>query len=186
MTFASITLENFEEAPQPEPESEEYRLGFEAGQQSALALAEADRVAAINAASATLADMAFSFVEAQTLVEQMLRPLVVQLAEVALPSLLQDSFGAHLTEVIMNEFELMTAERLVVHINPEAASALEASMPPEITAKFTFKEDPQLDAGQALITQSGRNVIVDLPGLTEELQQALLGLSTDERATSHG
>jgi len=186
MSSSNFILEDFDTLSPEKPKSADYCLGYEAGKLDALAAAQQSQAVAIGEVAASLEDMAFTLVEAQTLIENMLRPLIIQLAETALPSILQDSFGAHLMDVVMSGFDNLKTEPVTVRLGPDVASTLEEAVPPEIIARFNFEHDPLLEPGQALLTQKNKDILIDLPALSQELQRALLGLASHERTESNG
>ncbi|MDC0116170.1 hypothetical protein OAH97_01675 [Octadecabacter sp.] len=186
MSFASIDLENFDDGVTPEPEeSAEFKLGFEAGQAEALESNAAALTHATEAISATLADMAFGYTEARVMLLNRVRPLLAQVADVVLPQIAQDSFAAHLVEVLFADFETATTEPIRITLNPIAIKHVSSALS-EVAENFVFVADTALTDGQALLENAGTEIMIDLPALSLALHNALNGLETLKRSSSHG
>ncbi|MGJ8609937.1 MAG: hypothetical protein ACSHWY_02510 [Octadecabacter sp.] len=184
MTSIRINLENFEADNAFEiGESPEYHRGFAAALLEVEASQAAELAQSVAAISSTLTDMAFGFEEARLHLLNRLSPLLGQLAETILPQLAQESFGAHLKDVVEGAFETVSSAPLTIAVSPDVIPSLKALT---ATKQFEFVPDPALRAGQAFIGQGDTHVLLDLAALTTELQAVLNGIEHSERSVSHG
>ena len=186
MTFERINLESFERDGPAEPqESADYKRGYEAAMSATeQSRAEATALALVELSS-TLNDMAFGFEEARAHLSARLHGLLIQLGDVALPQILQDSFGAHLNEVVEQHFDTLAGAPIRIAVTPDVEAELNhADSSPH--SQFHFVADPSLTTGQALIHDGDAHVMLDLPSLLETLQSTLSSFDSFERTEKHG
>jgi len=186
MTLVRIDLEKFDDGVSLEPEENaDFKLGFEAGQANARASDTAALARATEAISATLSDMDFGYTEARVLLLEQIRPLLTQVAEAILPQIAQESFATHLVDVLFADFELATKEPTKITLSPSAIDHVRTALS-GTSENFVFDADANLTEGQALLKNGNVQIMVDLPALTLDLQNALNGLETLQRSPLNG
>lgn len=186
MTLARVDLESFEDGTNLEPEGNaDFKLGFEAGLAEAKASDTAALGNATQAISTTLADMTFGYTEARVLLLERIRPLLAQVAEVMLPQIAQDSFAAHLVDVLFADFNAATEAPIQISLGPTAIDHISTALS-DTSDNYVFVVDPTLVEGQALLKNADTQTMIDLPALTLALQTALNGLDTLKESPSNG
>lgn len=186
MTLERICLENFEEGNAPLPqESAEFRRGYEAAMRAAEDAHEAATLKALDELASTLGDMAFGYEEARAYLSKRLHHLLVQLAETALPSILQSSFGAHLNDVILTHFAEQAGQPIRIAVSPKMEAALSSSGT-RGWSHVQFDPDSSLTRGQAVLCDGESRVMLDLPALLDVLQTTLTSFEPFERKETHG
>ena len=184
MTSARVTLESFDGDGQPRrAQSADYKRGFSDGLLQARDSSEAGLAQAVAEISATLNDMAFGYEEARLQTLETLRPLLAQVADAILPMVAQETFSAHLLDVIERAFQTAIDAPIQIGVAPEILVPITKAHQND---RFTFVSDNAVDSGQALIVQGDTRVLLDLPALLAELQTALLSLEPPERTQSYG
>lgn len=184
MSGGRITLERFDgDAKNTIEESADYKRGFADGEQKGDASRAALQAESIQAIASTLADMAFGFEEARLHVIKRLQPILAQVAEAALPHIIHNTFGAHLTDVIDAQVKEAATAPIEIAVAPDIVPVIADATQ---NRPFTFVADPTLRAGQALIQNGETLVLLDLPALLTTLQTALHGLECPERSQSNG
>lgn len=185
MTLSRMTLESFEPADALPPEqSAEYQRGFQTGLMAAQQSEAADIRHSIEGIASTLSDMAFGYAEARIFLLNRIRPLLVQVAESVLPQIAQDTFAAHLVDVLHNDFATLVSEPIRISVNPSVIDTLSGALGD--TSNFVVIADSELNSGQAVLKNPDTQIMIDLPALVLALQTALSGLEPLERIQSNG
>lgn len=186
MTLSRVTLEQFDDGTATRPnDSADYTRGFEEGLAAARGSAEVELSHSMSEISSTLADMSFGYEEASRLLLDRIRPLLTQVSEALLPQLANESFTAHLVEVLQADFESTVGEPIQIFVHPTAVEQLTDDLS-DTTNAFVFVPDPTLTHGQAILKNPESQIMIDLPALTQALQTALNGLEPFERTQSNG
>ena len=148
MTFARIDLESFENDDTGQPiQSAEYQRGFQAGLKAAKISSDTVKSDALEAIAATLSDMSFGFAEAREFVLNSLKPLLAQVSETVVPKILHDTFGTHLIDVILAEFETHSERPIEIAVSPEALTELSDIGAALTRCPIEFVSDTHLSAG---------------------------------------
>lgn len=184
--MTSIFLENFEGSDAPErPPSAEFLRGFEAGKAEALQDLNARHVTALEGVSATLSDLTFGYEEARQHIIQSLIPILNQVADKIVPTVLRETFFLHLLDVFETTYSGLKNQSIVVRVAPETHDHLLASdlrVPPQ----FKLLEDASLAMGQSIIEANNELALMDLNTLENDLQHALTAIACPERNTENG
>lgn len=186
MSFERICLESFDEdEPLTDEENEDFKRGFDTAARAAQEEREAAVENSLQELSSTLSDMAFGFEEARTYLSQRLHHLLVQVVETALPTILLESFGAYLNDVIETHFAEATCKPVQISVAPDVADYLSGQTTND-HSRFQFVADQTLAEGQAVLREDETHVMLDLPALLEALQSTLSNFDTLERKENHG
>lgn len=187
MTTLSIELESFETddvgPSRPDPE---YLRGYEAGLAEAAANVDVAKAQAIADVSTTINDLSFGFAEARQQLLEALKPLLTEIVGVAIPSVLQESFGAHLFDEFAHKADAALNGPIVIEIPEHVAADLNEALFAGSEHEFEFRVNANLEEGTALITTGETDVLLDLNSVSNQLHDALLGLSTLERKPAYG
>ncbi len=187
MSASRLYLECYEtDGPVEASHSPDYLRGLADGEARASAALAGQLARGVTQTSATLADMTFGFAEARDHLLGHLRSILTQVAEVALPQIAQQTFASHLIDVLSKDFDTASKYPAAISVAPALVSELSAAVSSEGPAQFSFIPDQTLVAGQALIRQGEKTVMIDLPALNEALQTAMLGFEHTERFQSNG
>ncbi len=186
MSLGRISLEDFDSSVKgPKPQSTDFRAGFAEGHAAAMAEIAAQQAQASDEISNLLQDLRFGYEEARQHILSQLAPILSQVAEAVLPSVLQETFALHLADYV----EMVARDG--------TGAPLEIAVPQQILERLAettvfqsqgvcVKGRADLSDGQALIVGGGTPVLLDLSNLLTELQTALRGLEGQERTLSHG
>ncbi len=186
MSLSRITLESFDDDSEgPPPESEDYLRGFSEGVRQAEARQDNALNEGIINIAATLADMSFGFAEARLLILDRVRPLLAQIAETVLPDVLEQTFAAHVIEVLERDFDTAMDQPVSIAIAPELHDKIQDQLP-HASGSFQLISDPNVASGHAIVQSGGTQIMIDMPSLLSDLQTALHGLEQSERTISNG
>lgn len=183
---APITLEIFDSgAPVSEPESHDYKRGFEDGLEKANTMVEAELSSVASELNATLSDMAFGYEEALQQILTKLTPLVSQISELVVPAILADTFQTHLTQTLDTAIKAECGGGFQILVSPENAKLLVSS---ELGTSLSYDFLPCTDLadGQAIISSGDASQVLDLVALSNALRTALQGIEQTERSQMNG
>lgn len=187
MTNSGIDLEEFDTGTDATARpSADYLRGVRDTEASTSVRAAEKQAEALAQVSATLSDMAFGFAEAEEHLLQVLKHLLRQVAEAALPQVVLESFGAHFQEAMATVFSDAASAPVSIGVHPQLVEELDSTLSDVARSRFEFVPDTNLLPGQAVLRGPDLSFAIDLPALTENLQKALAGLDTPERSLSHG
>lgn len=183
---APITLENFEIAGTgTEQESHEFRRGFDKGLEQANDLAQTQMSASVSELTATLNDLAFGYEEALQQILTKLTPLMSQISELVVPTILADTFQNHLADTLRDAMRTECAGGFRILVSPKTAELLTS---PDLGTSVPYEILPSVDLveGQAIISSGEASQVLDLVALTSSLRTALQGTDQTEWSQLNG
>lgn len=189
MTRLAPTLEDFSDMAEDsgsKPKSPDYLNGYAAGQLDAGNNSTAERQKAISSLEALVSDMNFTIAEARHLIIIQLRPILGQVIDLVLPSLLTETFALHLQEALDGALSDQTDGQARISLHPDTVALLSEDPANDAAFVATFHADRTLDLHQARISLEDKAIFLDLDGLLENLQDALTGLTHSSEAYHHG
>lgn len=187
MTTSSFKLESFENyevgPAKPDPE---YLRGYAAGLAEANANVDVAKARAISDVSTAINDISFGFAEARQHLLEALTPILHEIVGVVVPTILKESFGAHLFDEFTNKTSQALDGPIVIEVAQDVADELNQAVLAGTESQFEIHSNPSLDEGTALIKTKQTEVLLDLNSISHQLHDALLGLSTLERSPAYG
>ncbi len=186
MTVLATFLEDFGSALSPaarvshsEETLETERLeafdkGYRAGWDDAIKAKseESDRVS--DALAQNLQDLSFTYHEAHAQVLSNLTPLFDEILQKLLPTIVRDTLGAHVSEHLTRAARELGAVSVEVVVAPGAGDDVSEWVN---TAGHSFpisiKESGSVGPGEAELRLGGKEIAIDLTGLTTQISQAV-------------
>ncbi len=160
-----------------------HAAGFDAGQ--AAGRAEASALSAETAQR--IADLCFSYAEAEAKILARLRPLFRALADRIVPAVLHDTLGVALAEELDAAVVADLARPAVLRVPPEDHAAVDSALSALARKPFVLRADPALSRGQALIETPTQSTAFDCTRLAADVDAALAALCIEPaRNPSHG
>lgn len=186
MMATRFTLESFDSGTaRAEVETLEYRRGFEDGLAEGNASIEIQAQKAITELTATLNDLAFGYEEARQQMLSKVAPIMIQISDLIVPAILEETFQQHLSEMLTNTVEAGCADGFEILVSPENADLLKHS---DLGVSVPYRISPSVDlvAGQAAVITGEANQLLDLNALLETLSNALRGIDQSNWSKMNG
>lgn len=191
MGAGKVSLEEFGDPGQAndtvEPgQSPDFLAGLEQGRAEGRVAAEQEQTALRQAFVDALEDLAFTTAEARHQVMAALQPVLEQVANQVIPSLIAEGYPAQLVAALETACDNATSGPMLLHVPPNQVAAVEAVLSGDGTPDVTVVSDPTLADTAARIAGWDSESFIDLEALITGLQEALHGLIHQERNRSHG
>ena len=144
--------------------------------------------AAISAATAqALADLSFTFAEAQHVVLQQLHPLLQLVVDRIVPDVLHQTLGAALAEELAAAAATDIGAKIPLRLPPDDCAALSEIAGQIAGCPLQVIPDPDLRPGQALVGGPARSTAFDTTRLARDMADALTALCAEPpRNLAHG
>ncbi len=210
--MARFTLEDFGDAPHPEPQAdpsqagpvseggsqrdevdtEEARLaGYEAGYRAGwddAVRSEAEDRSRIGAEFArNLQDLGFTFHEARAHVMQALEPLLNGMVEKVLPRLVSETIGQTIVEELMPLAADAADSPIEVVVTPDSREVLQEMLSSATSVPFKIVEEATLAEGQVYLRSGKFERRIDMSQAVDRIGSAIQGLyQLNERAFENG
>jgi flagellar biosynthesis/type III secretory pathway protein FliH len=170
--------------PQPSGPSEEWQEGHAAGYEEARVLFEADAARVSVELVQTLSDMGFGYAEAQADLLNGLVPLCDALIAQFLPEFARQALVPVIRDQLVEVAAAGLDEPLLLSVAPDQIVAISDALAAESHLNFTARSDPSLGAGQALISASHSERLVDLDAVLALAKETLMALvkNSEERS----
>lgn len=180
MMATPISLENFDYGSiTDEPESQDYKLGFENGLNQADAIATDKLTTAASELTTTLNEIAFGYEEALQQILAKLTPLMSQISEIVVPAILAETFQLHLAETLIASVKSECEGGFQILVSPERAELLDSEKF-NLGTRYDVVASDDLIKGQAIISSGSASQMLDLASLTNALHIALQGIDQSE------
>lgn len=181
-------LENFDPPPPEDPAlTPEWLAGHAAGIAEGRAAALAEQGMLRADAAQALADLAFGFREAETILLARLGSLFRAIADQAVPAILRDTLGIALIEELESAAADDLAAGVVLRVAPDDAAAVSDLLQTVAGHGFVLRPDPRLPAGQVLIEAASGGTAFDFARLRDDIATAIAALSDEPaRSSEHG
>lgn len=191
-----LQLEDFAQAPvaasgpllAEEARLAAYEEGYKAGWDDAAA-ADAQANTRVSADLArNLADISFTFAEAQSHVLNGVGPLLTLMAEKMLPEMARDGFA----QTVIEQVQKIAAEHadapLELVVNPQNRAAVETVLTQaNAPVSLTISEEPSLGPGQAYLRGAHGETALDIDAVQETIRAAIDAfLSPEQEVQAHG
>lgn len=161
--------------------------GYAAGFDAAHAQAAQTQTALSAQTAQALADLSFTFAEAQHVVLQQLHPLLQLIAARIVPDILRQTLGAALAEELAAAAAADSTSKIPLRLPPADCPALADIAGRIAGCTLQVIPDPELQSGQALIGGPGRSTAFDTTRLARDLADALNALCAEPpRTLAHG
>ncbi|MCC7321451.1 MAG: hypothetical protein IT542_10815 [Rubellimicrobium sp.] len=176
-----MLLEHFDiAAPAPgDGPGEEWLAGYRTGLDEGRAAAEAAQADRSLAMAQILADLDFTFREAQAQVMARLEPLFRILADQVVPSLLQQTLGVAVVAEILDAARRDAGGPLEIGLSPADHDAVATALTLLPAARVSLREDGRLGPGQVMLRGGAGTTSLDLARLGREVTSALDALASD-------
>lgn len=160
-----------------------YAQGFAAGQ----AAAETRAARLDQAVVQALSDLSFGYVEAHQHIMASLTPLFQALAETVLPAVGDDILALQVLDQLQLAATTDAATPVRIAVPPDQKEGLEACLKEGLALPVEFFADPQIPAGQAIISAAHVETTLNADGLIKSIQ-GILAMMPDsfERTERHG
>ncbi len=158
-----------------------YDKGHAAGWAEATAAAERARADDTDAALARLQDLTFTYHEARAHVLRSLLPLIGAVADRIVPTVLRETLGARLTEMVETLAADASSAEIEIRVAPDAADPLRRALEGRVHFPLVVREDAGLDAGLHHVRLGRIERELDLAGLERGLADALAALDTQSK-----
>lgn len=183
-------LESFDATPaadvEPAPTAD-WLAGHAAGLAEGRAAALAEQGMLRAEAAQALADLAFNFREAETVLLARLRPLFRAIADQAVPEILRETLGVALLEELDALAAADLAAGVVLRVAADDAAAVAELLQSVAGHAFVLQPDPRLPPGQVLIDAASGGTALDLARLRDDIAAAIAALSEETaRSSEHG
>jgi flagellar biosynthesis/type III secretory pathway protein FliH len=176
--FGPVAADNADTGP-----SKTYLAGFEdgvrAGQHAAAQQQDhlsKELATQIRNAEATRAEVREELLAA-------IAPVIEQLTRAILPELVCETFVPRLAHAIRHTVAEAAETPLVLSVCPSQQTAVAEALS---SATVRVLVDPALSENQARLACTETETLIDLPALTRQLQDALVGLLPEERTSANG
>jgi flagellar assembly protein FliH len=185
-------LESFDDvsevaAPETTGPTEDWLAGHSAGHAEAMAAAAQDTDRLAGALAERIADLSFTFADAEQIMLSRLRALFDTLVTRVLPEVPQTGLAAH----IAAQLEAAAAEDMsgpvTIRVEPAQVAPVTRALTGVAGNRFEVRPDPALGPGEAILSTDTRETALDLAQLTSDLGAALsCVVPPSKEGTSHG
>ncbi|SFD69145.1 FliH/SctL family protein [Roseivivax sediminis] len=168
-------------------EERAYETGYRAGWDDAVRAQTEDRERLGGDFAQNLKDLSFTYHEAYSHVLKAMGPLLEEIVETVLPSVLEGGMGAH----VVSELRARSAELAGLHVTvavaPEQVPLVEPLVMREVGFPVDLVADGTLDEGQADIRLADSEQHIDLTDIADGIRDAIAGLTEmSEGQLTHG
>jgi len=180
---ASISEEMLEEE-----RLDSFDKGYRAGWEDAVKAKSAEAMQVSGAFGQNLQDLSFTYHEAHAQVLSNLSPLFDEILQKLLPSLARDTLGAHIAEQLASMAQEIGTVTVDIVVGSGAGSDVSDLLAASGTSlPISVVEVETLGPGQAEMRLGGREISVDLAGVTTQITDAVhAALHQDTADLAHG
>ncbi|OSQ51005.1 FliH/SctL family protein [Marivita geojedonensis] len=153
---------------------EAFDKGYRAGWDDAIKAKSEEGALIVDGFAQNLQDLAFTYHEVHAQVLSNLTPLFDEILQKILPSVARDTLGAHISDQLSKIARDMGTVQIDVGVAPGAGSqvsdlvaAAASSLP------ISVHEDPTVGEAQAELRLGGKEILVDLADVVEQITQAV-------------
>ena len=177
-----LLLDDFLTQPgSAESSPDPYEVGYQAGQEEAERRAEQNIAALREELAQNIADLGFTYAEAETRVLSRLKPLFDTLAQKLVPLTGDTQFWLALSDYLNSVAEQDLEQGLSLALHPDMVDAATSVLGSQ-TSHITIQADPKLEVHAAWISHGAHQTSLDTGRVIKVMQNALLALG----ATSDG
>lgn len=174
----TLVLEDFttpvESAP---PVKLTYEDGFATGLETGIARCEAEQSKLTSELTQTLADIGFEYAQARQEVLSSLRPLFEAIKDQLLPTVMDQTLGAHLVEFMMEKAVQSTATPITLTVSEGDEKLASDLILTQSGLPFTVQSDPKIKQGQIAVERNDSEAILDFSETIQKIQHALDALA---------
>ncbi|UWP98244.1 FliH/SctL family protein [Aliiroseovarius crassostreae] len=166
---------------------EGYEVGYQAGWDDAIRAGDEDKSQISAEFARNLQDLGFTFHEARSHIMKSLEPLLANMVEKVLPSLVSDTIGHAIVEEILPLAADAADSPMQVVIYPGGRDMLEALLSQNTSVPIELIEEETLAEGQVYIRMGATEKQIDLSGAIHRIGEAISGLyQINEKAKQNG
>lgn len=162
--------------------------GYRAGWDDAIKAKADENANMSNELAQKLQDLSFTYHEVHTQVMSNLSPLFEEILEKILPTIAQDSLGAHIAEQLTALARDIGTATVQITVAPDSVGQVQQFVD-EVDAELPMDVDgdPNLAAGQAEIRFGRREIVVDLAAVAAQISEAVHAVLYDNpERQAHG
>ena len=150
-----------------------FESGYQAGWEDAVN-AQKDSVQSISSDFAkNLQDASFNYHEARAELVKSLRPFFTDIANTLLPSIAQQTLGAHIVEQLHDMTRDQLDQVIEVTICPQNATAVDSILNENLPEPFVLVEDETLGAGQVYLRIGANERQIDMDQVVASVSDAM-------------
>jgi flagellar assembly protein FliH len=163
-----------------------YEQGYQAGWDDATRAQTEDQTRIGAEFARNLQELSFTFHEARAHVMQAMEPLLTELVETVLPSLVSETLGQRILDELRPLIEDGADSPVELVVSPSSRSALQQQMDAAKTVAIRLTEEPSLAEGQVYLRIGKIERQIDMSGALANISDAIRALySVNERTLKH-